>query len=37
MAWVRVCVVRLVSVVIGVSVFGLESMLLAMILSLVMR
>ncbi len=37
LAWVRVCVVFLVLVVIGVSVFGLGSMLLAVFLSLVMR
>ena len=37
LAWVRVCVVLLVSVVIGVSDFGLGIMLLAVFLSLVMR
>ncbi len=37
LAWVRVCVVCLVLGVIGVSVFGLESMLLAVFLSLVIR
>ena len=37
MACVRVCVVLVESVVIGVSVLGLGSMLLAVFLSLVMR
>ena len=37
LAWVRVCVVLLVSVVIGLSVFGLGSMVLAVFLSLEMR
>jgi len=37
MACVRVCMVCVESVVIGVSVFGLGSMFLAVFLSLVMR
>ena len=37
MACVRVCVVRVVSIMIGASVFGLGSMLLAVFLSRVIR